>query len=77
MPDKSIVELLSEHYQKTFEVIYNFWKHRSKSFLMLLVLCGIEILLVFRTQQIINVFNDAYNKFLVFLFLQRRLLTGL
>ena len=40
-------ELLTEHYQKTYELTYNLWKQRNKTFLVLLGVIGAATLLTF------------------------------
>jgi hypothetical protein len=50
MENKNI-EILAEHYQKTFEVTYESWKQRSKLYLLLLGLVSVAVLLTYQAPQ--------------------------
>jgi hypothetical protein len=42
------VEVLATHYQKTFEVAYDYWKERNKLFIYLVLMAGIGLMLLLR-----------------------------
>jgi hypothetical protein len=42
------VDVLATHYQKTFEVTYEYWKERNKLFVILVLTAGIGLLLLLR-----------------------------
>lgn len=44
-------EILAEHYQKTYEQTYDFWKERNRLFLLLLGVIGVGTILTFRVSQ--------------------------
>jgi hypothetical protein len=44
-------QLLTEHYQKTYELRYEFWKQRNLTFLILLGVIGLATLLTFAPAQ--------------------------
>src|ERR1044072_5180047 len=57
-------EVVAEHYQKTFELNHGLWHERNKYFILLLVTSAITILLTYRTEGVLLVMTDVYNKFL-------------
>jgi hypothetical protein len=47
-PDTEATKALVEHYQKTYELTYNLWRQRNRTFLILLGVIGGATLLTFR-----------------------------
>src|SRR5919112_4694965 len=45
---KTTAQLLAEHYQKTYELTYEFWKQRNRTFILLIGVIGVATLLTFR-----------------------------
>jgi hypothetical protein len=62
MSDK--VELIAEHYQKTFEVTLSTWESRNQTFLVLLATVGAATLLTFNVQEAQPLLVDLVSKFL-------------
>ena len=52
--DVEVAKVIAEHYQKTFEFTYDYWKERNKNFLILLGIIGVEILLINRENAGLN-----------------------
>jgi hypothetical protein len=48
---KNNADILAEHYQKTYELTYDLWKHRNQTFLVLLAVIGGATLLTFSAAQ--------------------------
>lgn len=51
MEEKTSIQILADHYQKTFEVSYELWKHRNKLYFLLLGVVGVAVLLTFQAPQ--------------------------
>ena len=51
MADDKSIQILADHYQKTFELSYELWKQRNKLYFLLLGLVGIAVLLTFQAPQ--------------------------
>ena len=45
------IELLTEHYEKTYETTLKVWEQRNKTFLVLLAVVGVATLLTFKVSQ--------------------------
>ncbi len=58
------VEVLANHYQKTFEVAYEYWKERNKLFVILVLTAGMGLLLLLRVPEANSLLVDAITKFL-------------
>ena len=58
------VEVLANHYQKTFEVAYDYWKERNKLFVILVLTAGMGLLLLLRVPEANSLLVDAIAKFL-------------
>jgi len=58
------VEVLAEHYQKTFEVAVENWKERNKLFVFLVITAGIGLILLLRVPTADELLVDAIAKFL-------------
>lgn len=53
--DKSTtLEVVADHYQKTFELVSVLWQERNKYFVFLLITIGIELLLVYREESFLK-----------------------
>ncbi len=61
---ENTLQTLAEHYQKTYEVTYEFWKERNNTFLALLGVIGVGALLSFGTQDTNSLIVYAIAKFL-------------
>ena len=59
-----IVEALAEHYQKTFEVAYDYWKERNKLFIYLVLTAGVGLILVLRVPTADKLLVDLIAKLL-------------
>jgi len=46
-----VAKVLAEHYQKTFDLTYELWMQRNRTFLVLLGVIGVATLLTFRTPE--------------------------
>jgi hypothetical protein len=57
-------ELLTEHYQKTFELTLEVWNHRNQTFLILLAVVGAATLLTFNASQAQPLLVDVIAKLL-------------
>lgn len=51
MDKDKYIQILADHYQKTFEVSYELWKQRNKLYFLLLGVVGAGVLLTFQTPQ--------------------------
>jgi len=58
------VEVLAEHYQKTYEVAYENWKERNKLFVFLVLTAGVGLMLLLRVPTADELLVDAIAKFL-------------
>jgi len=58
------VDVLAGHYQKTFEVAYDYWKERNKLFVILVLTAGMGLLLLLRVPEANSLLVDAIAKFL-------------
>ena len=58
------VEVLANHYQKTFEVAYENWKERNRLFVYLVLAAGIGLLLILRVPTADSLLVAAIAKFL-------------
>jgi len=58
------VDVLANHYQKTFEVAYDYWKERNKLFVILVLTAGMGLLLLLRVPEANSLLVDAIAKFL-------------
>ena len=57
------VEVLANHYQKTFEVAYDTWKERNKLFVYLVVTASLGLMLLLRIPTANDLIVDAIVKF--------------
>lgn len=58
------VEVLAGHYQKTFEVAYDYWKERNKLFMILVLTAGMGLLLLMHVPTADSLLVAAIAKFL-------------
>lgn len=58
------VDVLANHYQKTFEVAHEHWKERNKLFVILVLTAGMGLLLLLRVPEANSLLVDAITKFL-------------
>lgn len=58
------VDVLANHYQKTFEVAYEYWQERNKLFVILVLTTGMGLLLLLRVPEANSLLVDAIAKFL-------------
>lgn len=58
------VEVLADHYQKTFEVAYDYWKERNKLFVILVLTAGMGLLLLMHVPTADSLLVAAIVKFL-------------
>ena len=58
------VEVLANHYQKTFEVAYDYWKERNKLFVILVLTAGMGLLLLLHVPTADSLLVAAIAKFL-------------
>lgn len=58
------VEVLADHYQKTFEVAYDTWKERNKIFVYLVLTASLGLMLLLRVPTANDLLVDAIAKFL-------------
>lgn len=58
------VDVLATHYQKTFEVAYDYWKERNKLFVILALTAGIGLLLLLHVPTADSLLVAAIAKFL-------------
>jgi len=56
------VKIFIEHYQKTYELTYEFWKQRNGIFLYLIGTIGLATLLTFRTPETNSILIDLFAK---------------
>lgn len=64
MPAPEAAEALTTHYQKTFEVAYEYWKERNKLFVFLVLTAGIGLMLILRVPTADTLIVDAIAKLL-------------
>lgn len=66
LPDKikGIADIVVEHYQKTYELTYEFWKQRNRIFLILIGVIGIATLLTFSPREANSLLVDWIAKLL-------------
>jgi hypothetical protein len=64
LPQSVNVEVLASHYQKTFEVAYEYWKERNRLFVFLVIAAGIGLLIILRVPEAPSLLVDAIAKFL-------------
>lgn len=57
-------DVLANHYQKTFEVAYEYWKERNKLFVLLVLTAGVGLMLILRVPTADKLIVDAIAKFL-------------
>lgn len=57
-------EALVEHYQKTYELTYEMWRQRNRTFLLLLGVIGVATLLTFRAPEANSLLVDLIRKLL-------------
>src|SRR6266404_1560775 len=55
---------LVQHYQKTYELTYEMWKQRNRTFLLLLGVIGVATILTFRAPQANSLLVDLIRKLL-------------
>ena len=60
---KDGIELLAEHYEKTYEATLKFWEQRNRTFLILLIVVGIATLLTLNVSQAQPLLADLIAKF--------------
>jgi len=58
------VDVLADHYQKTFEVAYDTWKERNKIFVYLVLVASVGLMLLLRVPTANDLLVDAIAKFL-------------
>jgi hypothetical protein len=58
------VNVLTDHYQKTFEVAYDYWKERNKLFVFLVLAAGLGLMLLLRIPTTDALLVAAITKFL-------------
>ena len=58
------VDVLANHYQKTFEVAYENWKERNRLFVFLVITAGLGLLLILRVPEANSLLVDFIAKFL-------------
>lgn len=58
------VEVLANHYQKTYEIALENWKERNKLFLSLVLTAGLGLMILLRVPTIDRLLVDAVAKFL-------------
>ena|ERR1043165_1407909 len=58
------IQLITEHYQKTFELTYETWKERNRLFVYLVLVTGLGLLLVLQVPEANNLLVDAIVKLL-------------
>jgi hypothetical protein len=58
------VQLITEHYQKTFELTYETWKERNKLFVYLVLVTGLGLLLVLQVPEANTLLVDGIVKLL-------------
>lgn len=58
------VDVLAEHYQKTFEVAYDYWKERNKLFVILVLTAGFGLMLLLHIPTTDSLLVAAIAKFL-------------
>ena len=63
-PAPEAAEALTNHYQKTFEVAYDYWRERNKLFVFLVLTAGIGLMLILRVPTADTLIVDAIAKFL-------------
>lgn len=56
--DNEKIEILANHYQKTYELTLMMWKQRNRIFLILLGVIGLGTLLTFRSTETNSIFLD-------------------
>jgi hypothetical protein len=59
-----LIEILAEYYQKTYELTYELWKQRNRTFLLLLALIGGATLLTFKVPEANSLLVDLIAKIL-------------
>ncbi len=55
-------DILTKHYQKTFELTYEIWKQRNKTFLVLVAVIGAGTLLTFRAAQLLALARERVKR---------------
>ncbi len=58
------VDVLANHYQKTFEIAHDYWKERNRLFVFLILAAGIGLLLILRVPTADSLLVAAITKFL-------------
>lgn len=58
------VDVLASHYQKTFEVAFEYWKERNRLFVILVLTAGVGLLLLLRVPTADSLLVAAIAKFL-------------
>ncbi|MEP7135645.1 MAG: hypothetical protein ABI904_12000 [Chloroflexota bacterium] len=61
---KELTEIATNHYQKTFEITYEFWKERNRLFVYLVLTIGVGLLLLLRVPEVSLLLVDAVAKLL-------------
>ena len=59
-----IVQPITEHYQKTFEITNEYWKERNRLFVFLVIVSGIGLLLLLHVPEVSKLLVDAIAKLL-------------
>jgi uncharacterized integral membrane protein len=62
--EKESVQVITEHYQKTFEITYEMWKERNRLFVYLVMITGIGLLLLLRVPELDSLLVNAIVKLL-------------
>ena len=62
--EKESVQLITDHYQKTFEVTDELWKERNRAFVFLALTSGIGLLLLLPVPEVSKLLVDAIAKLL-------------
>ncbi len=63
-PAPEVADALTNHYQKTFEVAYEYWKERNKLFVTLVLTAGIGLMLLLRIPTLDSLLVAAIANFL-------------
>jgi hypothetical protein len=58
------IQVLTEHYQKSFELTYEMWKERNKIFVYLIITSGITLLLTLGIPEAKSLLVDVIVKLL-------------
>jgi len=58
------IQMMTDHYQKTFEITYEQWKERNRLFIFLVIVSGIGLLLLLPVPEMNKLLVDAIAKLL-------------